>query len=193
MTSYLVNISDLVNSAHLHGVEVYFSIGGTGEVKNTAGREHTDSYTAILSGNSIPGVRASNINRVADVLSRHTMVDPSNIVAVGIDDLCIPLIHAASLSNIITSLVLSGSPASYRSVALNRDYRIGFIVREGGGYWHPYEVDFTWGVGGALTAYDIPDLLATIAPRKAVISGMKNQMMKPADQQLVEWALSGNR
>lgn len=159
---------------------------GIGEVKNTAGREHTDSYTAILSGNSIPGIRASNINRLADVLSRHPQVDPSRIGAVGIDELCIPLIYAASFNKAISSLVLLGSPASYRSVAMNRDYRIGFTVREGGGYWHPYEVDFTWGVGGALTAFDIPDLIATLAPGKVVLSGIKNQMMVAADQQMVE-------
>ena len=159
---------------------------GIGEVKNTAGREHTDSYTAILTGNSIPGIRASNINRLADVLSRHPQVDPARIGAVGIDDLCIPLIYAASFNNTISSLVLLGSPASYRSIALNRDYRIGFTVREGGGYWHPYEVDFTWGVGGALTAFDIPDLIATIAPRKVAISGIKNHKMETADQQMIE-------
>lgn len=159
---------------------------GIGEVKNTAGREHTDSYTAILTGNSIPGIRASNINRLADVLSRHPLVDPSRIGAVGIDELCIPLIYAASFNNTISSLVLMGSPASYRSIALNRDYRIGFTIREGGGYWHPYEVDFTWGVGGALSAYDLPDLLATIAPGKVALCGIKNQMMKAADQQLIE-------
>ena len=158
---------------------------GIGEVRNTAGREHTDSYTAILSGNSIPGIRASNINRVADVLSRHPQIDPTRIGALGKDDLCIPLIYAASFENIISSLVLIGMPSSYRAVALNRDYRIGFTSREGGGYWHPYEVDFTWGVGGALTAFDLPDLLATIAPRKVVISGMKNQVMEPADIELI--------
>jgi len=159
---------------------------GIGEVKNTAGREHTDSYTAILAGNSIPGIRASNTNRLADVLSRHPQVDPARIAAVGIDDLCIPLIYAASFNNSIKSLVLLGSPASYRSIAMNRDYRIGFTVREGGGYWHPYEVDFTWGVGGALTAFDIPDLIATIAPRKVVLSGMKNHRMEAADQQMID-------
>jgi hypothetical protein len=159
---------------------------GIGEVKNTAGREHTDSYTAILTGNSIPGIRASNINRLADVLSRHPQIDPARIGAVGIDDLCIPLIYAASFNATISSLVLLGSPASYRSIALNRDYRIGFTVREGGGYWHPYEVDFTWGVGGALTAFDIPDLIATIAPRKLVLCSIKNHKMEAADPQMIE-------
>ncbi|HBQ81253.1 MAG TPA: hypothetical protein DD745_00005, partial [Bacteroidales bacterium] len=49
-----------------------------------------------------------------------------------------------------------------------------------------YEVDFTWGVGGALTAYDLPDLIAPIAPRKIAMAGMKNQMMEPADEKLVK-------
>ncbi|HOW41040.1 MAG TPA: acetylxylan esterase, partial [Bacteroidales bacterium] len=120
---------------------------GIGEVKNTAGREHTDSYTALLTGRSIPGIRAANIVRVADALSAVPAVDPGRIGALGIDELCIPLIFAASFSNKLQNIVLSGSPASYSSVALNRDYRLGFTVRENGGYWHPYEVDFTWGVG----------------------------------------------
>ena len=159
---------------------------GIGEVKNTAGREHTDSYTALLTGRSIPGIRAANIVRVADALSAVPAVDPGRIGALGIDELCIPLIFAASFSNKLQNIVLSGSPASYSSVALNRDYRLGFTVRENGGYWHPYEVDFTWGVGGALTAFDLPDLIATIAPRKVLISGMKNQLMQAADKQIVD-------
>ena len=159
---------------------------GIGEVKNTAGREHTDSYTAILTGRSIPGIRAADIIRVADVLSRHEKVNAQKIGALAIDELCIPLMHAATFSNLINSVVLLGSPGSYRSVAMNRDYRIGFTVREGGGYWHPYEVDFTWGVGGALTAYDLPDLIASVAPRKVALAGMKNHKMETADQQMVE-------
>ena len=159
---------------------------GIGEVKNTAGREHTDSYTALLTGRSIPGIRAANINRVADALSSLPSVDPTRIGILGFDELCIPVIFAATFNKLISNIVLVGSPASFASVAMNRDYRIGFTVRENGGYWHPYEVDFTWGVGGALTAFDLPDLIATVAPRKVLISGMKNQLMQPADKQLVE-------
>jgi dienelactone hydrolase len=158
---------------------------GIGEVKTTAAREHADSYTALLIGRSIPGIRAADIIRVADVLSRQEKVDPQKIGAVAIDELCIPLIHAAAFNTILSKVILVGSPVSYRSVAMNRDYRIGFTAREGGGYWHPYEVDFTWGVAGALTAYDLPDLIASIAPRKIVMAAMKNQMMQPADENLV--------
>ncbi|HUX95091.1 MAG TPA: alpha/beta hydrolase family protein [Bacteroidales bacterium] len=158
---------------------------GSGETRNTAARELTDGYTAMLIGRSVVGIQAEDIVRIAGMLQKFVGVDPDKIGAVGINELCIPLIHAAAFDETIRSIVLQGSLASYSSVAMNRDYRIGFHPRENGGYWHPYELDFTWGVAGALTAYDLPDLLATIAPRKVAISGMKNQMMEPADQQLV--------
>ncbi|NMC39544.1 MAG: xylan esterase, partial [Bacteroidales bacterium] len=139
-------------------------LAGTGEVKNTAGREHTEGFTAVLAGRSIPGIRAENIVMVANALGKLENVDPEMIAGVGINEMCIPLIHAAAFSNKIKAIVLAGPIVSYRSVAMNRDYRIGFNTRKDGGYWHPYEVDFSWGVGGALTSYDLPDLIAGIAP-----------------------------
>lgn len=163
---------------------------GIGEIKNTAGREHTDSYTALLVGKSIPGIRAESIIRVAKALSMLPFVDSKKIGAIGIDDLCIPLIHAASFNQIIDFLLLDGAPVSYRAIAMNRNYRIGFTSREGGGYWHPYEVDFTWGVAGALKSYDLPDLIAGIAPRKIVFAGMKNEMMEQADEETIKTELS---
>jgi hypothetical protein len=69
---------------------------------------------------------------------------------------------------------------------MNRFYRIGFTVREGGGYWHPYELDFSWGVAGVLTAYDLPDLIGCIAPRKVVLAGLKDQMLGPASKELTD-------
>ena len=29
-----------------------------------------------------------------------------------------------------------------------------------------FEIDFTWGIASVLTAYDLPDLMGCIAPRK---------------------------
>ncbi len=165
-------------------------LAGTGEVKNTAGREHTDGFTAVLAGRSIPGIRAENIVIVVNALGRLENVDPGRIAGLGINEMCIPLIHAAAFSNKIKSLVLAGPIVSYRSVALNRDYRIGFTTRKDGGYWHPYEVDFNWGVGGALTSYDLPDLIAGIAPRKVIMTGIRNEMLQPASDELIKQELS---
>jgi len=158
---------------------------GSGETRNTAGRELTDGYTAVLIGRSVVGIQAGDIVRISKMLKGLDNVDALKIGAVGINEMCIPLIHAAAFDNSINNLVLTGSLVSYRSIAMNRDYRIGFHPRENGGYWHPYELDFTWGVAGALTAYDLPDLIACIAPRKIALTGMKNQMMEPADDELI--------
>jgi hypothetical protein len=73
---------------------------------------------------------------------------------------------------------------------MNRNYKIGLTAREGGGYWHPYEVDFSWGVGGALQAYDLPDLIGCIAPRKVTLSGIRDQMLLQASDELVNTELS---
>jgi hypothetical protein len=165
-------------------------LAGTGEVKNTAGREHTEGFTAVLAGRSIPGIRAENIIIVANALGRLENVDPDRITGLGIKEMCIPIIHAAAFSNKIKSLVLADPIVSYRAIAMNRDYRIGFTTRKDGGYWHPYEVDFNWGVGGALTSYDLPDLIAGIAPRKVIMTGIRNEMLQPASDELIKQELT---
>jgi hypothetical protein len=113
-------------------------------------------------------------------------VDKERIGAIGKDGMCLPLIHAAAFEPLISNVVLIGSLISYRSVAMNRFYRVGVSENEGGGLWHPYEIDFSWGVGGVLTAYDLPDLIACIAPRKVAMSGPKDQMLEPASNELID-------
>jgi cephalosporin-C deacetylase-like acetyl esterase len=159
---------------------------GVGETKNTVIRAIADGYTGVMIGRSTVGIQAGDISRAVRYLRTLEGVDPARIGAVGIGDLCIPLIHAAALEPSIEGLVLAGSLSSYRCVAMNRIYRIGLLRHEGGGNVHPYEVDFSWGVGGALTAYDLPDLLGCMAPRRVVLSGLKNQLLRPASDQEVE-------
>jgi hypothetical protein len=64
------------------------------------------------------------------------------------------------------------------------------MPREGGGYWHPYEVEFSWGVAGALTAYDLPDLIGAIAPRKIILAGLIDAQLEPASEQLINTEMS---
>ncbi len=73
---------------------------------------------------------------------------------------------------------------------MTRLYKMGLIPREGGGYWHPYEVEFSWGVAGALAGYDLPDLIGLIAPRKIILAGLKDAMLEPASDQLVKTEMS---
>lgn len=158
---------------------------GTGETKNRATRALAPGYTAVLIARSIVGVQAGDIAGIARFLSTRNDIDQNNIGAVAINELCIPLIHAAAFEPLINNITLIGSPISYRSIAMNRIYRIGLTEREGGGTHHPYEVDFSWGVAGVLTAYDLPDLIGCIAPRKVVFAGLKDHMLEPASAELI--------
>jgi len=162
---------------------------GIGETKNTAARGLTDGYTAVMIGRSVVGIQAGDIIRVVNFLKTRENVDPNDIGGMGVNEMCIPLIHAAAFDQSLKNIILIGSPVSYRSITMNRFYRIGFTAREGGDYWHPYEIDFTWGIGGVLTAYDLPDLIGCIAPRKITLAGLKDPMLKPAPAELIDQEL----
>ncbi len=157
---------------------------GIGEVKNTATREGADDYTGVLIGRSTPGIQAGDIVRVVNYLKHLDIID-NEIGAIGIDEMCIPLLHAAAFEPLINNLTLIGSPISYRSIVMNDIYKIGLVFNDEG-YWHPWEIDFSWGVAGALTAYDLPDLIACLAPRKVILSGLKNQLLEHASDAVIE-------
>ena len=158
---------------------------GVGETKNTATRPLADGYTAIMIGRSVVGIQAGDIVRVVNYLKSRRDVDSLRVGAIGINEMCLPLIHAAAFDPSIQAIALVGSLISYRSIVMNRGYKIGLTVREGGTYWHPYEVDFSWGIAGVLTAYDLPDLIGSIAPRRVVLAGLKDEKLEPASEELV--------
>lgn len=160
-------------------------VPGTGEIKNTATRVNADDYTGVLIARSTPGIQAGDIVRVVNYLKHLDNVDPESIGAVGIDKMCIPLLHAAAFEPSIKNVTLVGSLISYRSVVMNDLYKIGLIFNSEG-YWHPWEIDFSWGVAGALTGYDLPDLVGCLAPRKVVLAGLQNQLLEPASEEVIE-------
>ena len=162
---------------------------GIGETKNTVARGLTDGYTAVLIGRSVVGIQAGDIVRVVDYLKSLSDVAPLKIGAIGINEMCLPLIHTAAFDPSINNIVLIGSPISYRSIAMSRFYKIGLTVHEGGGIEHPYEVDFSWGVAGVLTVYDLPDLIGCIAPRRIILAELKDQMLEPASVELINQEL----
>lgn len=159
---------------------------GTGETKNTATRDLAPGYTSVLIARSIPGIQAGDISRIMKYLVNRDDVDRSCTVAVGRDEMCIPLIHAAAFDTSIKNVVLIGSQVSYRTISMNRFYKIGIIKRENGSTHHPIEIDFSWGVPGVMTVYDLPDLIACVAPRKVIFMGLKDQMLEPASSELID-------
>ena len=163
---------------------------GVGETKNTATRGLADGYTAVLIGRSVVGIQAGDIVRTVYFLKKNNKLDSLRIGAIGIREMAIPLLHAAAFEPSINNIVLVSSPISYRSVVMNRFYRLGLTLNEGGGLNHPYELDFAWGVAGVLTAYDLPDLIGCIAPRKIALVSLNNHMLEPASDKLINEELN---
>ena len=158
---------------------------GVGETENKAATTLAVGYTAVLIGRSVVGIQAGDIVRAVHYLKTRNDIDSARIDAIGIREMCIPLIHAAAFDVSLRNIALLGSLVSYRSVAMSRLYRIGLIKRENGGTHHPYDIDFSWGVAKVLTGYDLPDLLGCIAPRKALLSGLLDHRMEAAPDSLI--------
>lgn len=176
-------IEQLVRNGY---VVLAIDVPGTGELRNTTTRSLAPAYTGVLLGESIVGLQASDINRAVRYLIKSENIAGDKITALAFGELCIPLLHAAAFEKEINTTILIHPLISYESIAMNRHYKIGLTPNPGGGTGHPYEVDFNWGVPGALTAYDLPDLAGNIAPRKLILAGVVDQMREPASISQVE-------
>lgn len=114
-------------------------------------------YTAMLAGKSIVGIQAADLVKLAHLFDKANTTP--EIYCVAHEELAPVLLHAAAFDPIISRLLLLNPYPSYRSIAENRFYESKFV----------YGI-----VPGALTAYDLPDLAATLAPRKLYIAMGKN-------------------
>jgi cephalosporin-C deacetylase-like acetyl esterase len=163
---------------------------GVGETANTAVRDPACGYSAVTIARSVVGIQAGDIIRVVNYLKSKDDIDPSKIGAVGINEMCIPLIHAAAFDTSISNIIFIGSLISYRSIVMNRIFKIGLTPTGNKGTGHPYEVDFAWGVANVLSAYDLPDLLGCLAPRKVAMADLKDQSLKSASDDLIKQDMS---
>jgi dienelactone hydrolase len=162
---------------------------GTGEVApdNRDGTDYIPNYVALLIGRSIPGIQAGDISRVINFLKVRNDVDGNNIGAVAFDEMCPALLHAAAFNKSIKSVILNGSPVSYKSIAINKEYEVRLSGEVRQAMNASNEVSFSNStVAGALTAYDLPDLIACIAPRKIALVDLKDQMKKTASESLLD-------
>ena len=177
-------IEKLVKKGYIVAAADVLGIGETSQAPGFSYR-HRDGYTASLIGRSMVGIRAGDITRVVNYLKSRDDVDPLKIGAVAFNEVCLSLIHAAAFDPSISNISLIGSLVSYQSVVMNKFYKIGLTKLEGHDYWHPVDVDFSWGIASVLTAYDLPDLIGCIAPRKIILAEPRDQILEPASPELI--------
>lgn len=161
---------------------------GTGE---TADNFYGSNYVSFMTGRSIAGIQAGDIGIVSNFLKRRNDIDIKKISGISFNEMGPALLHAAVLNPDINSIALVGSPVSYRSIVMNRVYEARSSANLGKTANAAEEVTyFNYTVAGALTAYDLPDLIGCVSPRRIALAGLTDQMKKPASQELLDEEMS---
>jgi cephalosporin-C deacetylase-like acetyl esterase len=111
--------------------------------------DYDSGMTALLIGKTLPGMRAGDIVRAIDLLAGRPDVDPARLSAYGKQAGAVALLYAAAFDGRLRAVALERMLASYSAVVNQRIHRNVFEQV----------------VPGALRDYDLPDLVATLAPR----------------------------
>ncbi len=149
---------------------------GWGETAPTGGKggdwprhfgDYDNAMTAILLDRPLVGQRALDIVRGVDLLAARGDVDAGRIAGLGIEAGAVPLLHAAALDARIRKIALDRTLASYQMVVEQRIHRRVFE-----------SVIF-----GVLKSYDLPDLAATLAPRRVLVVDATDPLGQPLPPQ----------
>ena len=162
------NIEKLVKQGY---IVVAPDLLGIGETKSDLNFPAAAAFEALQIGRSIVGIQAGDIVRVVNFMEGLPNVKAKQIQAVAFGEQCPALLHAAAYELSISGVALIESPISYYNITQTKMYA--------------YSLPFGWGVSGALTAYDLPDLAACIAPRKLLFIDLLNGEKKTASKELI--------
>jgi dienelactone hydrolase len=152
-------LDDLVRQGFLVAAP---DLAGTGEIALAIGRQNDHNapfYTGMLTRHSVVGLQATDLVRILAWLQSRDDVQPDKIGVLAMGSMGPTAAHAAAFAPSIAWLGLEETPVSYASMVTERFYVFPTSCM----------------VAGALTAYDLPDLLASIAPRKMAL-------VRPVDQ-----------
>jgi dienelactone hydrolase len=142
-------------------------LAGVGE---TGTADDSAAFLGIQTKRSVVGIRAAEIVRAVRYLKTRRDVDANHVIALGRAGLTVPLLHAAAFETSIRKVILLDPLVSYEAVVSNRFYNVP-------------SADM---VSNALTAYDLPDLAAAIAPRPLMLINVRDQLLTRASAELID-------
>ncbi len=157
-------IEELVRSGYVVAAPDLLGYGET-TYRSTQGHAPVQPFfNALMSGRSVAGINAGDAVRVLKFLQDRDDVKSDEIGAVAFGDVAPALLHAAAFEQEIRWLVLVDSLLDYQSIVMHKDY----------------DVNANSLVAGALSAYDLPDLLASITPRRVALLQPRNHLRTAA-------------
>ena len=145
---------------------------GPGTFKGDAvigGISYNTWYTSTIIGRSIVGIRAGDIVRLTRLLKKRMGI--AEVYGLAKKEMAPVMLYAAAFDPQISRVALIEPYSSYRSIVMNRFYYTGFVQNL---------------VPGALTAYDLPDLEASLAPRKLMMAGTTDGNCEKTDRESID-------
>lgn len=118
------------------------------------------AMTALHMGKPLVGMRMVDVMRGIDLLAARAEVDQTRIIGFGKDAGAVPLLYASAMDERIGKIALDGMLASYQTVINQRIHR----------------QIFEQVVTGVLRSFDLPDLVAALAPRQVWIVNAVNAL-----------------
>ena len=112
--------------------------------------DYDSAMTALVVGRPLVGMRALDISRAVDLLQARVDVNPEGITGFGRGNGAVSLLYAATLDERLKKLVLEKMLVSYQTIVDQKIHRQVFESV----------------VPSALRFYDLPDLVAALAPRE---------------------------
>jgi cephalosporin-C deacetylase-like acetyl esterase len=130
--------------------------------------DYRNSMMALLVGKTMTGMRTLDIMRGVDILTNRSDVDPAKITVAGRGSAAVSALYAALFDPRITEVALDEMLASYEGIVSER-LALGVVEQV---------------VPSVLKYFDLPDVMAAVAPRPVIVSGTVNplgQSMRPED------------
>jgi cephalosporin-C deacetylase-like acetyl esterase len=118
-------------------------------------------FFSIQIARSLVGIRAGDVIRCLNYIKTRKDVDTGKIYALAKGEICPVLSHAAVFDQTISKIALIEPLVSYRALLMNQYYKPKYMLHT---------------VAGGLTAYDLPDLYAALAPRDLLLVNVVNQI-----------------
>ncbi len=119
--------------------------------------DFVSAMTALHIGRPLVGMRMTDVLRGVDLLAARADVERTKIYGFGKDAGALPLLHAAAMDDRIRKIALEGMLASYQTIIQQRIHRQVFEQV----------------IPGVLRSYDLPDVVAAVAPRPVwIVNGV---------------------
>jgi len=140
---------------------------GRGAPHYTGPHQDEENYAwgSLILGKPLVGQRVTDLLGMAAAMRAHEAAKGRRVVAAASGKMTVPAVFAAALDPGIDSLYLAGGLISYRSIVETEEYT------------HPF-ANF---VQGVLAKTDLPQLAASLAPRRVRLAGAVDAAGKPVD------------